>query len=62
MFSSVEVPKAYGAQYSARQMKIESLPDFVQASWMDGKNWIKLFNTRFIIIRCLAWPLFLCFT
>ncbi|XP_018728634.2 uncharacterized protein LOC104446011 [Eucalyptus grandis] len=34
MFSSVEVPKAWGAQYSAGQMKIENIPDFIQAGWM----------------------------
>ncbi|KAF8027393.1 hypothetical protein BT93_E0331 [Corymbia citriodora subsp. variegata] len=52
MFSSVEVPKASGTQYSAGQMKIENIPDFIQAGWMMGNS--SCFNVQcpgFILMR-----------
>ncbi|KAF7846700.1 hypothetical protein BT93_L3900 [Corymbia citriodora subsp. variegata] len=55
MFSSVEVPKASGAQYSAGQMKIENIPDFIQAGWMVNPSLYSDNQTRgFIFQKAMA--------
>ncbi|XP_048132165.1 uncharacterized protein LOC115746454 [Rhodamnia argentea] len=59
MLSSIEVPKVHGAQYSAGQMKIENIPDFIQVGWMVNPSLYSDDQTRgFIFQKASFRPLY----